>query len=91
MPRRTGQRGDAIGLETGAGDEVAGLDQTGGRLEDNVRSRAVDTGHVATGEDRAAGLLDVLGVRARDLTIVDDAGFRRVERTDPRRVRLELA
>ena len=85
-----GRDGQAIGPRAGAEDRVGGLGAAA-RVPEAQRSRGGgDSGDLARGRHRAAGLAHVLGVGARDGCEVDDAGVRRVQPGDPAGVRLEL-
>ena len=87
-----GHRGHAVGLEAGAGDQVAGRDDlVKGGLEQHPVVLAADAGDLVAGQDLAAELGDVVGVVPGDLAPVDDAGLGREDALDAGAVRLDLA
>ena len=77
-----GHSGNAVGVETGTVDEVAG----GERASSGVDGQAVGAGgdgeDSGTGEDLAAGLLEEPGVGVGDFVVVYDGGLGGVDGLD---------
>ena len=86
-----GHSGDAVGVEAGTVDEVAG----GERASSGVDGQAVGAGgdgeDSGTGEDLAAGLLEEPGVGVGDFVVVYDGGLGGVDGLDAADVGLDFA
>jgi len=81
---------EAVGVQTGTGDEVTRAEPACGRRDDGIAMVAVDGGDLSGHTQLPAHRRNVLGKRPRHLAEVDDPGTRCVERADPDDVRFEL-
>ena len=85
-----GESCDPVALQTAAVDERFGLDAAFGRLEMDPGRGHLDVGDLPPVADVAPELRHVVGVRASDGDVVDDAGLRNVKSSQSASVRLEV-
>ena len=91
-PAIAAHRRDPVGLETCAGDHMAGLEIAGGSSTTTTPSGALgQTGDGPSGVDRAALVPDLLSDRQGHRPEVDDPGPWRPQAADPGRLRFQLA
>ena len=82
--------GHTVGVQTGAVNQVLGMDRTTGGFQHQFVAGAEYSTHRRVGENIAPSLLELHGVGRGDLAIVDDAGGGRPQCLYPGHVGLQL-